>query len=332
MKKYVPILPIAMFVCLSAPPISAQTNTDASGSDEAGKLNAQAVALYKEGKYEEAVKMQKQALTLWEKEVGNESKPIVTGSTNLGEIYMALKRYDDAARAYQRALKIEEKTLGPEHPDLVVLMIKLGWMNYGNAHVGEAEALFKRAVAIREKQGAEDVGVAEPLLSLAAFYQKIKRPAAAVPIYQRVIIVQEKHFGLEGEPLVETLEQCACALAQDKKMNEANEMIGRAALIEGKTTQGFAVSREGVLKWNAIHKAMPPYPPEAKFKHISGLIYVKIEIDETGAVTDAKIICGGGMLAEVSREAAFKWRFKPSILNGQPVKVRGILTFNFTLQ
>ena len=276
--------------------------------------------------------MQKQALALWEKEVGKESKLIVTGSTNLGEMYMALKRYDDAARAYQRALKIEEKTLGPEHPDLVVLMIKLGWMHYGNAHVGEAEALFKRAVAIREKQVADDVGVAEPLLSLADFYQKIKKPAAAVPIYQRVIAVQEKHFGPEGKALIETLEQCACALAQDKKMTEANEMTRRAALIEGKTSQGFIVFREGVLTGDAIRKVQPPYPPEAKFKRVSGSIFVKIEIDETGAVTDAKIICGGGILADVSREAALEWRFKPSILNGQPVKVRGILTFNFTLQ
>ena len=276
--------------------------------------------------------MQKQALALWEKEVGKESKLIVTGSTNLGEMYMALKRYDDAARAYQRALKIEEKTLGPEHPDLVVLMIKLGWMHYGNAHVGEAEALFKRAVAIREKQVADDEGVAEPLLSLADFYQKIKKPAAAVPIYQRVIAVQEKHFGPEGKPLIETLEQCACALAQDKKMTEANEMTRRAALIEGKTSQGFIVFREGVLTGDAIRKVQPPYPPEAKFKRVSGSIFVKIEIDETGAVTDAKIICGGGILADVSREAALEWRFKPSILNGQPVKVRGILTFNFTLQ
>jgi len=276
--------------------------------------------------------VQKQALALWEKEVGKESKLIVTGSTNLGEMYMALKRYDDAARAYQRALKIEEKTLGPEHPDLVVLMIKLGWMHYGNAHVGEAEALFKRAVAIREKQVADDEGVAEPLLSLADFYQKIKKPAAAVPIYQRVIAVQEKHFGPEGKPLIETLEQCACALAQDKKMTEANEMTRRAALIEGKTSQGFIVFREGVLTGDAIRKVQPPYPPEAKFKRVSGSIFVKIEIDETGAVTDAKIICGGGILADVSREAALEWRFKPSILNGQPVKVRGILTFNFTLQ
>jgi TonB family protein len=187
-------------------------------------------------------------------------------------------------------------------------------------------------VAIREKQGADDVGVAEPLFSLAAFYQKIGRPATAVPIYQRVIAVQEKHFGPEGKPLVETLEQCACALAQDKKMTGANEMTRRAALIEGKTTQGFVVSREGVLTGEAILKVQPPYPPEAKYKRISGSISVKIEINEIGIVTDAKIICGGGILAAVSHETALMWRFKPTIINGQPVKVRGILTFNFTLQ
>jgi TonB family protein len=332
MKKCVPIFPIALLICLLAPPILAQTSDNAAGSDEARKLNGQAVASYKEGKYEEAIKLQKQALAIWEKEIGKEHKLIATGSTNLGEMYMALKRYDEAVGAYQRALKIEEKLLGPEHPDLVVLMIKLGWMQYGDAHVKEAEALFKRAVAIREKQGADDVGVAEPLFSLAAFYQKIGRPATAVPIYQRVIAVQEKHFGPEGKPLVETLEQCACALAQDKKMTGANEMTRRAALIEGKTTQGFVVSREGVLTGEAILKAQPPYPPEAKYKRISGSISVKIEINEIGIVTDANIICGGGILAAASHETALMWRFKPTIINGQPVKVRGILTFNFTLQ
>jgi TonB family protein len=332
MKKKISILTIVLLVCLSAPPILAQTSPGAAGSDEARKLNAQAVALRKEGKYEEAIELQKQALAMWEKELGKEHKLIATGSATLGEMYMALKQYDEAAGAYRRALKIEERLLGHEHPDLAVLVIKLGWMRYGNAHVGDAEALFKRAVAIREKQGADDVGVAEPLLSLAAFYQKIRRPAVAVPIYQRVIAVQEKHFGPEGKPLVETLEQCACALDEDKKITEAKEMMRRAALIEGKTGQGFIVSREGVLTEGTIHKEQPPYPPEAQYKRISGAIRIKIEIDETGSVTDAKIICGGGILADVSREAALKWRFKPTLLNGQSVKVRGILTFNFTLR
>lgn len=56
------------------------------------------------------------------------------------------------------------------------------------------------------------VGVAEPLLNLATFYQEIGRPAAAIPIYQRVIALQEKHFGPEGKPLAATMRQFFCAL------------------------------------------------------------------------------------------------------------------------
>jgi TonB family protein len=332
MNKKISALPAILFICLSALPISAQTDPGAAGSDEARNLTAQAVALYKESKNEDAIKLQKQALALWEKEVGKEHTLILIGSTNLADMYRALQRYKEAADAYQRGLNTGEKLLGAEHPDLVVLMIKLGWMRYGNMQVGEAEALFKRAVAIREKQGLGDVGVAEPLLSLAAFYQKVKKPGAAVPIYQRVIAVQEKHFGPEGKPLVETLEQCACALQEDKKTIEAGEMTRRAALIEGKTGQDFVISKDGVLPVKPIHKEWPHYPPEAMRKRISGLISIKIEIGETGAVTEANVLCGGGLLASVSREAALKWRFEPATINGQPVKSKGVLTFNFILQ
>jgi len=335
-KKKISALPAVLFVCLSTVPVSAQTSADAAGSEDARKLNAQAVALYKEGKYEEAVKLQKHALALWEKEVGKEHELILIGSTNLADMYRELGRFKEAADAYQRALSIEEKLLGPEHPDLAVLMIKLAWMHYANAHVSEAEALFKRAVAVREKQGADDVGVVEALLSLAAFCQKIKKPAEAVSIYQRVIAVQEKHFGTEGKPLVETLEQCSCALREDKKTIEASEMQRRADLIEakieGKTGQGLAVATESILQGKAIHKEQPPYPPEARYKRISGSVSIKIQINEAGVVTDAQILCGGGLLAAVSREAALKWRFDPTTLNGQPVKVKGVLTFNFALQ
>jgi TonB family protein len=332
MRKSDSVLPTILFVCLSALSISAQTSPSAAGSDEARKLNAQAVALYKEGKYEEAIKLQKQALAMWEKELGKEHKLIATGSTNLGEMYKALNRYGEAAGAYRRALKVEEKLLGPEHPDLVVLLIKLGWMHHALAQAGEAEALFNRAVAIREKQGADHVGVADPLLNLAVFYQKIGRPAASLPIYQRVIAVQEKHFGSEGQPLVATLEQCACALRQDKKLAEADEMQQRAALIERKARPNVTQVSGGVLQGRAIHKEQPPYPPAAKAQHLSGSVLIKVEIDETGVVTDATILCGADLLAVPSREAALKWRFAPTLLNDQPVKVIGVLTFNFALQ
>jgi len=105
MKKRGSILPVVLLVCLSALPISAQTSDNAAGSYEARKLNAQAADLYKKGKYEEAIKPQKQALSLWEKEVGRDHELIAAGSTNLGDMYMALKRYGEAAGVYQRALK-----------------------------------------------------------------------------------------------------------------------------------------------------------------------------------------------------------------------------------
>jgi hypothetical protein len=67
-------------------------------------------------------------------------------------------------------------------------------------------------------------------------------------------------------------------------------------------------------------------------KRISGLVSIKVEIDETGAVTEANILCGGGLLASLSSGAALKWRFTPATINGQPVKSKGVLTFNFILQ
>jgi len=147
-----------------------------------------------------------------------------------------------------------------------------------------------------------------------------------------VIAVQEKHFGPEGQPLVATLEQCACALRQDKNLAEASEMERRAALIEGKAKPDFTQVTGGVLQGKAIHKEQPLYPPAAKAERMSGSVLIKVKIDEAGVVEDAKILCGADLLSVASREAALKWRFAPTTLDGKPVKVMGVLTFNFTLQ
>jgi TonB family protein len=320
-----------LFVCLFASPALAQANASGGSSEEARKFNTQAVALYKEGKYEEAIRQQKQAIALWEKELGKENKLIANGFTNLAEMYRAVRRYDEAANAYQRALKIEEKLSGPEHANLVALLIKLGWMRHGVAQGAEAEALFKRSVAIVEKEGENHPALADSLLNLAAFYQKTGRPAIAVGTYERVIAIQEKNYGAEAELLVNTLEQCACALRLIKKPLDASKMEQRAAIIERKTKPDITSVEGGVLQGYAIHKEAPPYPPAAKAERLSGSVFIKVLIDEDGKVIDANILCGADLLAVSAREAALKWRFKPSAINGRPTKVTGILTFNFAL-
>jgi TonB family protein len=88
----------------------------------------------------------------------------------------------------------------------------------------------------------------------------------------------------------------------------------------------------GVLQGTAIHKVQPPYPPIAKAARASGAVQVQVGVNEAGYVIDATVLSGHPLLREAAVEAAKQWQFKPTELGGTPVKVQGVLTFNFTLE
>jgi protein TonB len=88
----------------------------------------------------------------------------------------------------------------------------------------------------------------------------------------------------------------------------------------------------GVLQGNAIRRVQPTYPPIAKAAHASGAVQVQVTISEEGQVIEAAVISGHPLLRESALQAARQWTFRPTMLSGVPVKVQGILTFNFTLQ
>src|SRR5262249_47391831 len=75
----------------------------------------------------------------------------------------------------------------------------------------------------------------------------------------------------------------------------------------------------------------PSYPPVARAAKISGAVQVQILVSETGEVIEANVVSGHPMLRDTAVQAARQWQFKPTELSGKPVKVQGILTFNFTL-
>jgi protein TonB len=88
----------------------------------------------------------------------------------------------------------------------------------------------------------------------------------------------------------------------------------------------------GVLQGSAIKKVQPAYPAIAKAAHASGAVQVQVTISEAGQVTEAVAISGHPLLRGAAVEAARQWVFRPTELAGVPVKVQGVLTFNFTLQ
>ncbi len=88
----------------------------------------------------------------------------------------------------------------------------------------------------------------------------------------------------------------------------------------------------GVLQGSALKRVQPQYPPIAKAARASGAVQVQVTISEDGRVIDAQVVNGHPLLRDAALQAARQWVFKPTELSGVPVKVQGVLTFNFTLQ
>jgi TonB family protein len=86
---------------------------------------------------------------------------------------------------------------------------------------------------------------------------------------------------------------------------------------------------KGVINGSAIVLAKPKYPPSAKAVGASGSVMVQVTIDEDGYVIEADPVSGHPLLRAVSALAAKASRFTPTLLLGQPVKVRGIIVYNF---
>lgn len=88
----------------------------------------------------------------------------------------------------------------------------------------------------------------------------------------------------------------------------------------------------GVLQGSALKRVQPQYPPIAKAARAAGAVLVQVTISEEGRVIDAQVVNGHPLLRDAALQAAKQWMFKPTELSGVPVKVQGVLTFNFTLQ
>jgi TonB family protein len=88
----------------------------------------------------------------------------------------------------------------------------------------------------------------------------------------------------------------------------------------------------GVLNGKATSLPAPEYPPIAKQAHASGAVTVQVTIDEGGNVIFAKAVAGHPLLQAAAVSAARQAKFPPTRLSGQPVKVNGVLIYNFTAQ
>ncbi|HXF42369.1 MAG TPA: energy transducer TonB [Pyrinomonadaceae bacterium] len=85
----------------------------------------------------------------------------------------------------------------------------------------------------------------------------------------------------------------------------------------------------GVLNGKARSLPTPVYPAAARAVRASGAVTVQVTIDEDGNVISAVAVSGNPLLRQAAVDAARRAKFSPTLLSGQPVKVTGVITYNF---
>jgi protein TonB len=83
---------------------------------------------------------------------------------------------------------------------------------------------------------------------------------------------------------------------------------------------------------NLIHQVNPAYPPLARQARIQGKVVLEAMISKDGSIESLRVISGHPFLSAAALEAVKQWKYRPTILNGEPVEVTTEVTVTFTLQ
>jgi protein TonB len=86
-----------------------------------------------------------------------------------------------------------------------------------------------------------------------------------------------------------------------------------------------------VAEANLIRDVPPQYPPEAGRARVEGTVVLMAVIGQDGTVKDVRVESGLPILAQAAIDAVKQWRYKPYLIDGEPVEVDSRITINFTL-
>lgn len=299
---------------------------------EATTLTESAVKLFNQGKYDEALPLAKRALQIREKLLPRNDPRISSSLSNLGELYLAKKDYKPAREVFQRVLQIHEEVFGPDDVNLAFTLDRLAVLHFAAGSWSETEAAYKRALALREKAlGPNDVQVAQSWFSLGEFYRLRRKLEPALESYRRALTLYGKLTSVVTREFERASDGFACLGYDHRKPELFKELTEIRRQLTPPITPSDEEAGITVLNGRALVLPRPEYPGMALERRLTGTVVVKVEIDETGNVVEAHDMCNGPpYLSEAAVASARKARFTSTMINGQPVRVRGVIQYNFT--
>jgi protein TonB len=120
------------------------------------------------------------------------------------------------------------------------------------------------------------------------------------------------------------------ALSQEQEKTEAPASQAAPPQTQPQSPKRVRVS-QGVLQGMIASKVQPKYPKDARKQRIQGPVVMQAIIGTNGDVIDLRLVSGHPLLAPAAMGAVKQWKYRPYMLNGSPIEVETMITFNFTL-
>jgi CHAT domain-containing protein/Tfp pilus assembly protein PilF len=262
----------------SSPPSLGQ----ADPLERANNLNQQAFELYQAGRYDEAIPLAEEVVTIQRQQLGDNHLNVATSLSNLAELYQARGNYGDAETLYQEALNIRRQQLGDSHPDVALSLHKLARLYQDQGRYDEAIPLAEEVVAIlRWQLGNDHPDVAISLNNLAALYQNQDRYSEAESLYIEALAIYRQQLGNDHPDVATSLNNLAGLYQDQGRYGEAETFFLEALTIRrqqlGNNRSSIATSLNNLA---GLYQAQGRYG-EAEPLYLEALAIVRQQLVET---------------------------------------------------
>lgn len=246
---------------------------------------------------------------------------ILAGVAVLGGIFLVAMSAMKSSDVYKGAL--ERARSNPEARAALGEPIKDGWLVQGNVNFSGGSGTANLQIPVSGPKNSGTLQARAVYEGDAWMYERLDLVVDGGQTIQLLATADGQDVvgppvGLEGDTEdADNANDAGDATTDDEDDEDSSTGV--------KTVSG------GVLNSKATSKPEPPYPALAKAARASGAVIVKVTVDEAGKVVSADAVSGHPLLRPAAVAAAREAKFTPTLLSGKPVRVTGLLTYNFAL-
>jgi tetratricopeptide (TPR) repeat protein len=167
----------------------------ARAEDDPAAMLKQVVELTRQGRFDEAIALERRVLPAIEKMAGKRHPLYLAQIAALGDLYVMKQDYAEGERLHLEALRLREELLGKDHADVAASLAKLADLYITTANYDKAESTLQRGMAIRRKRLSEsDPDYGSTYVSLGRLSQLRSRFADAERYFGQALALFEKHL------------------------------------------------------------------------------------------------------------------------------------------